>query len=93
MVLNQPVFPFQRVAVIAKYGGPGRVDRPRAPLRGLADRHHCSDPGNRDSKAEEAEEQADRRAEHCQRAGALSAETRSISTSERQHNEDKRPKR
>jgi len=90
--LDQPIFPFQGVTVIAKYGGPGWVDRPGAPLHRLADRHHRGDPGNRDSEAEEAEEQADRRDEHCQRAGALTAERPSMSTPERQHNEDKRRK-
>src|SRR5262245_59398821 len=68
MLLDQPIFPFRRLTVIAKYGGPGWIDRSGALLRRLADWHHSGGPGNGDSEAEEAEHQTGRSAERHQRA-------------------------
>jgi len=75
MILDQPICPNQRPAVTAKYGRPGRVDRSRAPLHGLADRHDIAHPRNRDGEAEEAEDQASRAADRQERAGVLSNES------------------
>jgi hypothetical protein len=74
VILDQPIFPFRRLAVIAEYRRPRRVDRSGAPLHRLADWHHSGDPGNPDGEAEEAEHQADRGGEHRQCASVLSAE-------------------
>ena len=77
MIRDQSIFPFQGLTVIAKYGRPGRVDRPGAPLHRIADRHHRGGPGNGDGEAEETEEQAGGGAERHQRAGVVSAESHS----------------
>jgi len=75
VISDQPISPFRRLAVIAKYSRPRRVDRSGAPLHRLADGHHSRRPGNRDGEADEAEHQAGCGAEHRQRAGVLSAES------------------
>ena len=55
---------------------PARTGRSlRGTLNCLADWHHSGHPGNRDGEGEKAEHQAGRSAEHCQRAGVLSAES------------------
>src|SRR5262245_10004278 len=81
MIRDQPIFPFQRLAVIAKDGWPGRVDRSGAPLHCLADWHHSGGPGNCDGEAEEAEHQAERSAKCGQRADVMFAESHSRETS------------
>ena len=74
MILDQPVFPFQRLTVIAEYSRPRRVDGSGAALYRLADRHHSGGPGNRDGEPEEAEHHACPSGKRRQRAGILSAQ-------------------
>src|SRR5262249_26099916 len=77
MILDKPVLPFRGLAVIAKYGRPGRIDRSGASPHRLADRRYGRDPRDRDGKTKKPEDQAERGTEYRHHAGILSAESHS----------------